>query len=49
MPYLRNQVGAGEVVRKITQAVGISPCGSCKEREKKMNEVQFVPRREPHA
>jgi hypothetical protein len=31
--------GLGDVVAKVTKAVGIKPCGGCKERQKKLNEL----------
>lgn len=29
--------GAGDLVAAVTKAVGIQPCGGCKERQKKLN------------
>ncbi len=31
--------GLGDTVAKLTKAVGIKPCGGCKERQKKLNEM----------
>jgi len=31
--------GLGDTVAKITSAVGIRPCGGCKKRQKKLNEL----------
>jgi hypoxanthine phosphoribosyltransferase len=31
--------GAGDVVAKVTSAIGISPCGKCNERKKKLNRI----------
>lgn len=31
--------GLGDTVAKITSAVGIKPCGGCKERQKKLNRL----------
>lgn len=31
--------GLGDTVAKITAAVGIKPCGGCKERQAKLNRV----------
>ncbi len=31
--------GLGDTVAKITKAIGIKPCGGCKERQKKLNEM----------
>ena len=31
--------GLGDTIAKVTSAVGIKPCGGCKERQKKLNEL----------
>ena len=31
--------GLGDTVAKITQAVGVKPCGKCKKRQQKLNEM----------
>tara|TARA_Y100000310_G_scaffold342212_1_gene444322 strand:+ start:919 stop:1155 length:237 start_codon:yes stop_codon:yes gene_type:complete len=31
--------GLGDTVAKMTRAVGIKPCGGCKKRQKKLNEM----------
>jgi hypothetical protein len=31
--------GVGDTVAKITKAVGIKPCGRCKKRQQKLNEM----------
>ena len=31
--------GLGDTIAKITRAVGIKPCGGCKKRQKKLNEL----------
>lgn len=31
--------GAGDVVAAITRAVGIKPCGGCKRRQQKLNQL----------
>lgn len=31
--------GAGDVVAAITRAVGIKPCGGCKRRQEKLNQL----------
>lgn len=30
--------GLGDTIAKMTSAIGIKPCGGCKERQKKLNE-----------
>jgi len=30
--------GLGDTIAKLTKAVGIKPCGGCKDRQKKLNE-----------
>jgi hypothetical protein len=37
VPGLRKSVGAGDVVRMATKAVGIDPCGGCEERRARLN------------
>jgi hypothetical protein len=36
--------GLGDTIAKITNAVGIKPCGGCKKRQKKLNETFPYPR-----
>lgn len=36
--------GLGDVIAKATKAVGIKPCGKCRERQKKLN--QLIPAQE---
>lgn len=44
IPFLKQQIGSGDVVAGITEAVGIEPCSPCEERKRKMNQrVQFTP------
>lgn len=31
--------GLGDVVASVTKAVGIKPCGSCRERQQKLNAI----------
>jgi len=31
--------GLGDTIAKMTSAVGIKPCGGCKKRQKKLNEM----------
>lgn len=37
--------GLGDTVAKITRRIGIKPCGGCKDRQKKLNEL--VPYKKP--
>lgn len=44
LPFLRQQIGAGDVAAGITQAIGIQPCEPCKQRQERMNQaVAFRP------
>ena len=44
VPFLNRPVGAGDVVKQATSALGVKPCTPCEERRKKMNQrLQFVP------
>lgn len=48
IPWMREgeQVGAGDVVKRATQAVGIQPCGGCQRRRRALNRrIVFVGRR----
>ncbi len=48
VPFLKQPVGAGDVVKAATSAVGIKPCTPCEERRKRMNgALHFVPRENP--
>lgn len=31
--------GLGDTIAKFTEAIGIKPCGGCKERQAKLNEI----------
>jgi len=45
VPFLKEPVGAGDVVKAATSAVGVKPCTPCEERRRKMNEaLRLVPR-----
>lgn len=39
VPFLRGSVGLGDVVTKITEAVGVKPCTPCEERKRRMNQA----------
>lgn len=44
--YQGDEVGAGDVVKRTTQAVGIQPCGGCEQRRRRLNRrIVFVGRR----
>jgi len=44
IPFLRNEVPAGDVVAAATHALGVPPCTPCEERRKRMNQkVVFSP------
>ena len=36
--------GLGDTIAKMTRAVGITPCGGCKQRQKKLNEIFPYPK-----
>lgn len=45
LPFLRQQGGLGDVIAGATRAVGIQPCGGCKQRQAAMNRwMQLKPR-----
>ncbi len=39
VPFLKQQIGAGDVVADITQALGIPSCSPCEERRKRWNQA----------
>ena len=44
VPFLHRSMGAGDIIKNATQALGIPPCAPCEERQKRMNQnVRFVP------
>lgn len=44
VPFLRQQMGLGDVVSQVTQAVRIAPCQPCKKRQEAMNQrVRLFP------
>jgi hypothetical protein len=46
LPFLRQTIGSGDVVKQVTDALRIPQCGGCKERQDKMNgAVEFRPMR----
>ncbi len=45
VPFLKGEIGAGDVVKAATSAVGVKPCTPCEERRRKMNQaLRLVPR-----
>lgn len=48
VPFLKEEIGVGDVVKAATAAVGVKPCTPCEERRRKMNaSLRFVPRENP--
>lgn len=44
VPFLRQEIGAGDVVKNLGQAIGAQPCTPCEERRRRMNaRVVFTP------
>lgn len=39
VPFLREQIGAGDAVKAMTQAVGIRSCTPCEERRRRLNQA----------
>lgn len=39
LPGLKKSIGAGDVVRKITEALGMEHCAECEERKKRLNQL----------
>jgi hypothetical protein len=39
VPFLRQAVGAGDVIAGATKAAGIQPCEPCEERRRRLNEL----------
>lgn len=38
IPFLNQEIGAGDVIAGITQALGVTPCTPCEERRKRLNQ-----------
>ena len=46
VPFLGRSVPAGDALQKLTQGVGVKPCGGCQKRQEQLNKLmQFVPMR----
>lgn len=44
MPFLGQQVGLGDAIHGLTDALGIPQCKPCEERQRRANQaVQFMP------
>lgn len=43
VPFLNNAAGVGDLVARLTQAVGIQPCSLCEQRRQLLNQIQFRP------
>jgi hypothetical protein len=39
VPFLRRELGAGDVIAGVTRAAGIQPCEPCEERRRKLNQL----------
>jgi len=45
IPGLQHEMGLGQAIANLTQAVGVKPCGGCHKRKEALDsKVQFVPR-----
>jgi hypothetical protein len=44
VPFLSEEIGLGALIKRLTSAVGVQPCGGCQERARRLDErVRFVP------
>jgi hypothetical protein len=39
VPGLRKEIGAGDVIAKVTAALGIKPCSPCQKRRERLNQA----------
>jgi hypothetical protein len=37
IPGLKRRIGAGDVVREVTDALGVDPCDGCERRKERLN------------
>lgn len=45
--FVKEEVGLGDVIKKVTTFVGIKPCSACNERAQKLNSmISFGPRQQ---
>jgi hypothetical protein len=45
VPGLQRNVGAGDLIQRLTQAMGIKPCAPCEQRREQLNRLlAFQPR-----
>jgi hypothetical protein len=42
VPRLKRDIGLGDVVKKLTQAVGVRPCGGCARRAAALNRAVML-------
>ncbi|HEY2290544.1 MAG TPA: hypothetical protein VGM86_07570 [Thermoanaerobaculia bacterium] len=46
--FVREEIGFGDAVKRVTSALGIAPCGGCSRRAESLNRrVVLTPRRRP--
>jgi hypothetical protein len=46
LPFLRESIGSGDMVKRLTDALHIRQCGGCEQRQEQMNQaVGFRPMR----
>jgi len=43
LPMLEREAGLGHALAGLFQALGVAPCGGCKERAEVLDRVRFVP------
>ena len=45
VPGLKTEIGAGDVIAKVTTAIGIKPCTPCQKRREQLNQaLKFIPK-----
>ena len=45
VPGLKTEIGAGDVIAKVTTALGIKPCSPCQKRREQLNQaLKFTPK-----
>lgn len=45
VPGLKTEIGAGDVIAKVTAAIGIKPCTPCQKRREQLNQaLRFTPK-----
>lgn len=43
VPFLNSSTGAGDLMARLTQAIGIQSCPPCEQRKQLLNQIQFRP------